>query len=133
MADEVWKDIPGFEGHYEVSSLGRVSSVARRVDCHCAKCGEPTHSILRRGRLLFAREDSHGLRNVRLAIPGKERRYKDTAISRLVLLAFVGEPGPDERAFHLDGDKTNNQLSNLRWMTPTDYYAYRSYQKSKVK
>lgn len=130
---EEWRDVPGFEGHYEVSNYGNVASVSRRIPCHCPNCGEPTHTILRRGKLLLSREDSSGTHNVRIAIPGKERKYKDTSVARLVLLAFAGPPKKKQYAFHLDGDKTNNHVSNLRWMTPMEYSGWRQHRITKGK
>lgn len=106
---EEWRAVPGYEGAYEVSSLGRVRSLDRVVESPTAKRGYPK---LMRGRLLKPQRHSAGYLHV-----GLSRRIR--IISHLVLEAFRG-PRPDgEEACHNNGDKWNNVLGNLRWGTHT--------------
>lgn len=102
---EEWKAIKGYEGRYSVSNKGRVRS-EKRVDCR----GNRLPSKILKGSL-----SSVGYYTVSL--------YKDKAratkyIHHLVLEAFVG-PRPEDKkeTRHLDGNKLNNCLSNLRWGT----------------
>lgn len=99
---EEWRTIPGYEGVYEASNAGRIRSLDRRD-----RLGH-----LRNGRILKLRLDRYGY--LRFHAGGKPRRV--LTVHRLILLAFAGQPplGANE-ARHLDGDPTNNQLSNLQW------------------
>lgn len=106
---EIWRDVPGYEGLYQVSNLGRVKSVRRqRMNGIAGLCWMPER-ILRPGK------NSDGYLNVALNRNDGGRSY---AINRLVLLAFVGPPKDKEECLHSpDHDKTNNRLDNLRWGT----------------
>lgn len=84
---------PGYDG-YEVDEFGHVWS---------------------RGRPINGWLDKDGYRRVTINLKGRKKHA--SGIHRLVLEAFVG-PCPDGcAASHLDGDKTNNMLSNLKWET----------------
>lgn len=105
MSDgEKWLPVPGYEGIYEVSDLGRVRSLDRLDSL----------GRLRPGLELRPRVDRGGYLLIHAG--GKPRRT--LRVHRLVLLAFVGPPpeGADE-ALHGDGDPSNNALPNLRWGT----------------
>lgn len=105
---ETWRPIPGWEGFYEVSDLGRVKSCARSVP------GRPGVLIVKRERLLKPMTTRIGHRTVALC---RDNRRTTRGVHRLVLLAFVG-PAPDgTECCHNDGDPANNVLSNLRWDT----------------
>jgi hypothetical protein len=96
-ADEQWRPVPGFEGKYEVSDLGRVKSL-RWTPPRILRPGPSNY-----GHLSVAL----GQRNTRM-------------IHQLVLLAFVGPRPPGQEARHLDGDPANNRLDNLCWGTRGD-------------
>ena len=102
---EQWRPIPGYEGRYEVSELGRVRSWRPWR-------GTPVPRLLR-GSL-----GTHGYRGVTLY--GFKGARQDIAVHLLMLTAFVG-PEPDGMVTrHLDGDKTNNILTNLAYGTPSE-------------
>lgn len=88
---EVWKDIPGYEGRYQVSDAGRVRS-------------------LKTGRGLVLATVSGGYAAVSLG------KNASRTVHRLVALAFLG-PAPEDKplVLHRDGDRKNNLLSNLRY------------------
>ena len=101
--DEEWRPVVGLEGKYEVSSLGRVRSLPRvtlRAD------GKP---LTIKGRILKTSTDSKGYLTSTLTSP-------DRRVHRLVCSAFYGPPpeGKDQ-VRHLDGDPSNNTVTNLRW------------------
>jgi hypothetical protein len=103
---ELWRPIPDFEGIYQVSSLGRVRSLDRRVWSSRGFWAEL------RGQVLGTSALPSGHLHVGLRTGGKR---VNRLVHRLVLEAFVG-PCPDGmEACHWDGDPTNNSLSNLRW------------------
>lgn len=102
----VWKDIPGFEGEYQVSDDGQVRSIERHISN-----GKPAGMILK-GRILKPQKDRYGYLNVTF------HRHKYN-IHRLVALAFL-EPIPGkELVNHIDGNKQNNNVNNLQYC---DYY-----------
>lgn len=113
MATEQWRPVPGFEGEYEVSSEGRVRSLARTV---VRRNGSPM--------TIPAKEKSqrileNGYMQVYLWSAGKARGF---FVHRLVLLAFVGVPDdPKMEAHHgPDPNRQNNRLANLRWVTKSE-------------
>ena len=108
---EVWRDVAGFEGRYQVRDQGRVRSLPRVV---------PSKS----------RWGCTGPRNMpgKVLAPGNCRGYlivnvhtKGTiAVHLLVARTFLECNIPDAQVNHIDGVKTNNALSNLEWVTRTD-------------
>lgn len=103
---EFWKWIPGYEGLYKVSSLGRVKSV-KRVD----------HSgHLRESKYLTACKINQTHFAVCLV---KNRKRKFRYVSDLVLSTFIGPRPKDKQARHFpDRNTANNKLNNLSWATP---------------
>lgn len=101
--DEIWKDIPGYEGMYQVSDLGRVKSVSRK----------DARGRNRKERILQNNPNASGHHQVKLY---KDGNTKYPYVHRMVLEAFVGPP-PKEKpnALHCDDDPSNNKLENLRW------------------
>ena len=98
--EEIWKPVPGYEGRYEVSDQGRVRNRVKEL----------AQTTMRSGHL-----------TVHL---GKQTHY----VHRLVLFAFVGVLQSNVtriEARHLDGNPTNNHLSNLRWGTVAENRADR--------
>ena len=107
---EVWKDIEGFEGIYQVSNKGQIKSLDMEVKY-------PTGTIrIQKGRIL-----SRGKRNwyhrVNLCKNGKSYPYH---AHRLVAAAFLLNPDAKREVNHIDGDKTNNCISNLEWVTGSE-------------
>ena len=90
---EEFRDIPGYEGLYEVSNLGRVR---------------------RNGKILKPWKNNWGYLLVSLCKNGIVRNAR---IHRLVALAFIPNPQNLPQVNHKDEDKTNNAVSNLEWCT----------------
>ena len=101
---EIWKDIPGVEGKYQISSLGRVKSVARSV----------TSST---GRVSFVKECIRSLHVNHKGYLKVNLRYsiKDAFVHRLVAIAFIDNPDGKQFVNHKDGNKQNNRVENLEW------------------
>jgi len=106
---EIWRDIPGWEGLYQVSDMGRVRSFDRHVP---ATGGS---QALRRGRILIPVPKQGRYLAVTLAAG---RRRKQHLLHDLVLLAFIGPRPAGLQGCHADDDKANNALDNLRYDTP---------------
>jgi DNA-binding XRE family transcriptional regulator len=114
---EIWKPIPGFEGIYEASSFGQIKSLARNITFGKGSIKPLPEIILKQSlqktgylRLwLFVVENGKST--------GKQRPW---SVHRLVLLTFVGPPPEGTETRHLDGNKTNNKLSNLMYGTKVE-------------
>lgn len=106
---EVWRDIPGYEGIYRISNLGRIKSLARIVP-HATK-GRLTLPA----RIMKTPIDSLGYPTVNLRKLGKGSTKR---IHWLMLLTFDGPMPPKyKESRHKDDNKTNNVLHNLRYGT----------------
>lgn len=104
---EAWKPVVGYEGHYEVSNLGRVKSLARMARLNYRP--RPLRErILRPGRA------SNGYDTVVLFDPGGRRSH---CIHRLVAEAFIPKPSACTEVNHIDGVKANCRVENLEWCT----------------
>lgn len=99
---EIWKDVLGYEGFYQVSNKGNIYSVARK-DALGRKIG---------GRTLKPRYHKDGYLQVILC---KNGIRKNKLIHRLVLETFVENPNNLPEVNHKDENKINNGLSNLEW------------------
>ena len=106
-----WKDVAGFEGLYEVSDTGLVRAKDREI-----KIRDFCRTVKEAERSLY--DDRHGYLQVDLYKGNIRTKHK---VHRLVLEAFM--PVPDSDALdvnHIDGNKKNNNLSNLEWCTRRD-------------
>lgn len=102
---EIWKDIPGFEGHYQVSNKGNVASIKSER------------------KLLTIRLNTSGYPVVTLSLNGKSRPW---VTGTLVLMAFVGQRPKNFDTSHKNGIKTDNNLENLTWESRRDNCARKS-------
>ena len=111
---EEFLPIKGFEGMYEVSSYGKVISIARGF------CADGKKKQTTRSRILSPRSNGNGYMGVQLWKDGKDyAKY----VHRLVLEAFVGECPEDYEACHNKPYRWFNHLSNLRWDTKKNNHA----------
>jgi hypothetical protein len=104
---EQWRPVIGYELTYEVSSHGRVRSLARTWVTGASK-----GVITLTPRILKAATLKNGYMRVDLSIQGKA---KHMSVHRLVCHAFNGDPKPNEVARHMNGRKSDNHFRNLAW------------------
>lgn len=115
--EEIWKDIPGYEGYYQVSNMGRIKSLERIVHYKPgSKSGNPHKCHIVRERILLQHIGDHGYYVVTLS-KGNERKL--ALVHRLIAIAFVRNQEPDtmKDINHKDGCRTNNDINNLEWCT----------------
>jgi hypothetical protein len=116
MSAEEWRAVPGFEGIYEVSDLGRVRSLKRYVPF---RTGPHAGSLkLIHERILVGSPDRYGYPTVDARHPDGKRHMM--RVHQFVLRAFVGEPSPGQECLHGNGNPRDNRLSNLRWGTRSE-------------
>ena len=95
MLNEVYKDIVGFEGIYQVSNFGNVKN--------------------QHGKILKTYQINSGYLCLKLHATGKRSSH---LVHRLVATAFLDNPKPEVN--HIDGNKHNNTLTNLEWCTRSE-------------
>lgn len=110
---EIWKDIKGYEGLYQVSNEGRVKTLEKWIDG--VNYGKPCKKF-RKEKILKQRVVK-GYMRVTLGKNGKHYNYQ---VHRLVYQAFHGEIPEGMQVNHIDEDKTNNIYTNLNLMTPKE-------------
>lgn len=106
---EIWKDIPGYEWYYQISSLWRIKSVERYV-MHYSWI-----KTIRRSRILKVKYEKLGYVSVCLS---KENNKKDIRIHRW--MTFLPNENNKKTINHINWNKHDNRLENLEWMTQTE-------------
>ena len=96
--EEIWRDVKGYEGLYQISNVGRVKSL----------CGKK-----RTDNIMHIYDNSKGYKYITLR---KNGCYKNHYVHRLVAEAFIPNPDNKKEINHLDFDKANNKISNLEWI-----------------
>lgn len=106
---EVWRDVEGYEGHYQVSNRGRIKSLI----------GWNGHEYVKREKILAGWIQASGKsgykrRVIKLAVKGIGKQYK---VHQLVARAFIDNPDCYNLINHIDGNPLNNHIDNLEWCT----------------
>lgn len=101
---EVWKSIPGYDGLYEVSNLGRVKRYSKRF---------------KEGYIFRYPPKTIYSGYYRIGLLDKNRKIKTWQYSTLVMITFKPYLGNEYvEVNHKDGNKLNNNIDNLEWVTP---------------
>lgn len=109
--NEIWKPIKFYENLYQVSNLGRIRSLDKKVPCRGGKLR------LICGKIRSLQRDSNGYLSVILCNNNIKCRYR---VHRIVAETFIPNPENKPCVDHIDTNIENNQVSNLRWVTYTE-------------
>ena len=105
MQEEIWKDIKGYEGYYQVSNYGRVKSLDRIIS------SSTSNTFYKKGQLIKLR-NKKGYYNVSLSKNNKSRHF---IVNKLVATAFIDNPNNYNQTNHKDENPLNNYIENLEW------------------
>ena len=106
MQEEIWKDIKGYEGYYQISNLGRVKSLPR--------LRKAKNNFISKEKILKNQNNSQGYFRIDLKVNGKKQRF---FVHRLVAEHFLNKPMGCNIVNHLDCNPHNNKIDNLEWTT----------------
>ena len=104
LPGEVWKDIEGFEGKYQVSNMGRVKSLTRKV-----------WNYTKPGRILKPGMKENGY--LQVSLRNGDKSEKHAHVHRLVANAFIPNPSNLPEVNHKNLNKKDNRVENLEWCT----------------
>lgn len=110
--NEIWKDIQGYEGEYQVSNMGRVKSLKNK--------NKPLIMSL-----VLSRTQNYY--SVGLTKKGQKKQY---SVNRLVAEAFIPNPNNYKEVNHIDEDTTNNKVDNLEWTDHSNNVKHSIYRQS---
>ena len=110
---EIWKDIKGYEGIYQVSSYGQI----RSLDRFSRYKGRDDKNRIEKGKAKHPTQTNKGYLKITLFKNGKGETRE---IQRIVAETFIDNPFCKDQVNHIDGNKTNNHVENLEWVTPRE-------------
>lgn len=115
---EIWKPIKDFEGYYEISSMGRVRSLEREVWNKANQCFQHVAS-----KMLHPHPVSKEYPYLKVHLV-RDGVHKNGVIHRLVTEAFIPPVEGKPHINHKDGDKFNNTVDNLEWVSQIENMAH---------
>lgn len=105
MITEIWRDIPGYEGLYQISNCGRVKALPK------------LQGYIMRSERILTPVVCKGYLIVHLS---KNGIVKNTLVHRLVAETFIDNPDNLPVVNHIDGNKQNPKVNNLEWVTQSE-------------
>lgn len=119
MINEVFAQIKGLEGYFDISNFGRIKSVNRTI------IRSDGRSMVIKERIRKVQKNNSGYEVVILKLKRKELHF---TVHRLVAMSFLKNENNYPEVNHKDGNKLNNHFDNLEWATKSlnNLHAYRS-------
>lgn len=112
LEGEIWKTLTDYQDAYAISNMGRIISFAREYE---KKSGDTFVVYHKKHRILNPRIRKDGYYDINLIKDGTRTKV---LLHRLLANAFIPNPNNYPHIDHIDGNPSNNDLSNLRWCTP---------------
>lgn len=112
--EEIWKDIPEYEGIYQASNFGQIRTTPGKIT-HTELHGvRHWHSRIMKGR------GNNPTTGKRVGL-WKNGKVKDWLVARLIAITFLGKPTKEANTVnHIDGNRFNNNIQNLEWLSIGD-------------
>ena len=114
--NEVWKDITGYEGLYQVSNIGNVKRLPATITA-LSRWGTLRQMKFEGKKINISHKSGSGYPIVTLSKNGKTKIF---SIHRLVAIEFITNPKNLNQVNHKDGNKSNNSYQNLEWCTHSE-------------
>lgn len=111
--EEIWKDITGYEGYYQISNFGRVKSLSRKIISE----QYPKYYRNTEERIL---KQSIGKRGYFTVTLKKDGIGSTKTVHRLIALEFIPNPNNFREINHINCDKLDNDIINLEWVSPKE-------------
>lgn len=114
---EIWKDIPGYEGLYQASSLGNIKSLQREVNRVRSKITSENKYRVKEKIFNFTSFDKDGYCKITLFNKMGRKQFR---AHRLIAITFISNIEDKSYINHINGIKTDNRIQNLEWCTPKE-------------
>lgn len=115
MDNETWKDIKDYKGLYQISNLGKIKKLEKRLISYY-KDGR-IYKGYKKEKILKNRLYNNGYYGVVLS---KNNKQKNIFIHRILAIYFIPNPENKLEVNHKDGNKQNNDINNLEWVTKSE-------------
>lgn len=112
---EEWRDIAGYEGYYQVSNYGRIKGLTRQVKAN--KSGGIKTIPEKQMKLTTTKDARNPDKNGYVFVNLRNGKGRTHPVHRLMADAFIANPDNLPEVNHIDGNKTNNMITNLEWCT----------------
>ena len=115
--DEIWRDVPGYEGLYLASNLGRIKSLGRSYYAYNYLKHEKV-LYTQKPRILKTHKKKSGYCGAILT--DKDGRLKHHYVHRIVAMTFIPNPDNCKEVNHKNWDTSDNRVENLEWVNRTE-------------